>query len=198
MIALCSALSARGDERREGLRGRGGPLARPAGLSSLRSRGALLSSPVRAAESVAGSRRGSDRLAHRVSPPMSTHPELTGRLCSVLQGVDVTVDCLCVDLDDDAAPDRIVSAAVQRFGAIHVLVNNACPSTGACRCSTWTSRRGIGSRGSICTSVLPLSARRARDDRPGSREWMAPSSFNAGSALNRSRCTDRPRRVSAS
>ena len=46
-------------------------------------------------------------------------------LCSVLQGVDVTVDCLCVDLDDDAAPDRIVSAAVQRFGAIHVLVNNA-------------------------------------------------------------------------
>ncbi len=46
-------------------------------------------------------------------------------LCETLRKAGATADYIVVDLDDEAAPDRIVSAAVERFGGIHVLVNNA-------------------------------------------------------------------------
>ncbi len=46
-------------------------------------------------------------------------------LCETLQRAGATADFVVVDLDEDEAPDRIVSAAVERFGGIHVLVNNA-------------------------------------------------------------------------
>lgn len=46
-------------------------------------------------------------------------------LCAVLRDAGVAAEPLVADLDDVEAPERIVSAALERFGAVHVLVNNA-------------------------------------------------------------------------
>lgn len=46
-------------------------------------------------------------------------------LCTTLRESGGVAESVCVDLDDVAAPDRIVDTAIERFGAIHVLVNNA-------------------------------------------------------------------------
>lgn len=46
-------------------------------------------------------------------------------LCSALREAGAAAECVSVDLDDEVAPERIVSTALERFGAIHVLVNNA-------------------------------------------------------------------------
>ncbi len=46
-------------------------------------------------------------------------------LCGVLADAGVAAAPACVDLGDDSAPEQIVSAAVERFGGVHVLVNNA-------------------------------------------------------------------------
>ncbi len=46
-------------------------------------------------------------------------------LQGVLGDAGVVLECLRADLDHEGAPDLIVSAATERFGALHVLVNNA-------------------------------------------------------------------------
>jgi len=46
-------------------------------------------------------------------------------LCGILGAAGVSAAPTVVDLGDEDAPERIVSAAVERFGGIHVLVNNA-------------------------------------------------------------------------
>jgi NAD(P)-dependent dehydrogenase (short-subunit alcohol dehydrogenase family) len=44
---------------------------------------------------------------------------------STLQGVGLEVAAATVDLDREDAPELVVEAALHRFGALHVLVNNA-------------------------------------------------------------------------
>jgi len=46
-------------------------------------------------------------------------------LCDTLRDVGATAAYVVADLDDVSAPDRLVATAVEQFGAIHVLVNNA-------------------------------------------------------------------------
>ncbi len=46
-------------------------------------------------------------------------------LCDTLRDAGATAAYVVADLDDVSAPDRLVATAVEQFGAIHVLVNNA-------------------------------------------------------------------------
>ena len=46
-------------------------------------------------------------------------------LVALLVGAGVEAAGVAVDLDDDDAPERLVAAAVERLGGVHVLVNNA-------------------------------------------------------------------------
>jgi NAD(P)-dependent dehydrogenase (short-subunit alcohol dehydrogenase family) len=45
--------------------------------------------------------------------------------CSLLEAGGIETGSLVVDLADEDAPDRIVEGVLARFGALHVLVNNA-------------------------------------------------------------------------
>lgn len=51
-------------------------------------------------------------------------PGLTNA-CDGLTGAGIDAAFAVVDLADDDAPERVVGAAVEQFGAVHVLVNNA-------------------------------------------------------------------------
>jgi NAD(P)-dependent dehydrogenase (short-subunit alcohol dehydrogenase family) len=46
-------------------------------------------------------------------------------LGALLAGAGVEGEGVAVDLDDEDAPERLVAAAVERLGGVHVLVNNA-------------------------------------------------------------------------
>lgn len=46
-------------------------------------------------------------------------------LVTMLAGAGIDAAAVAVDLADDAAPERIVAAAVERLGGVNVLVNNA-------------------------------------------------------------------------
>jgi NAD(P)-dependent dehydrogenase (short-subunit alcohol dehydrogenase family) len=46
-------------------------------------------------------------------------------LVELLAGAGVEAAGVAVDLDDEDAPERLVAAAVERLGGVHVLVNNA-------------------------------------------------------------------------
>ncbi len=52
------------------------------------------------------------------------------------------IACVCLDLTEDGAEDRVVSAAIGRFGSIFGLVNNA----GVGRSSFWRNRETEGPR----------------------------------------------------
>jgi NAD(P)-dependent dehydrogenase (short-subunit alcohol dehydrogenase family) len=51
--------------------------------------------------------------------------EPTQRMCDALAERGVATHAVAVDLEDDAAAERIVKAAVDRFGRLDILVNNA-------------------------------------------------------------------------
>lgn len=51
--------------------------------------------------------------------------EALTELCTVLAEAGVTAEPMVVDLDDESAPERIVTGAIERLGGVHVLVNNA-------------------------------------------------------------------------
>ena len=67
----------------------------------------------------------------------------------MLRDAGVEAMALAVDLADEDAPERIVAAAVERLGGVHVLVNNAAVNR---RMPTleMDRRPGTGSRGSTC------------------------------------------------
>ncbi len=46
-------------------------------------------------------------------------------LAALLEPAGIRMETLAVDVTDDDAPQRIVGAAVERLGAVHVVVNNA-------------------------------------------------------------------------
>jgi NAD(P)-dependent dehydrogenase (short-subunit alcohol dehydrogenase family) len=53
------------------------------------------------------------------------HQEPIDELVALLRDAGVRADGVAVDLADEDAPDRLVAAAVERLGDVHVLVNNA-------------------------------------------------------------------------
>jgi NAD(P)-dependent dehydrogenase (short-subunit alcohol dehydrogenase family) len=53
------------------------------------------------------------------------HQEPIDELVALLRDAGVRADGVAVDLADEDAPERLVAAAVERLGGVHVLVNNA-------------------------------------------------------------------------
>jgi NAD(P)-dependent dehydrogenase (short-subunit alcohol dehydrogenase family) len=53
------------------------------------------------------------------------HQQPVDELVELLRGAEVDAAGIAVDLADEDAPERIVAAAVEALGGVHVLVNNA-------------------------------------------------------------------------
>ena len=116
--AWCAPRDERGDQSLTQRRCARSPLLRFT-RSTARSR----SSPAPAAGSGAGSQPGSARPAPQCSSPTSSRSRST--LVSLLRKAGVEAEGVAIDLADEDAPERVVAAAVERLGGIHVLVNNA-------------------------------------------------------------------------
>ena len=84
-----------------------------------------------------------------------------------LRSAGIDASALVADLADEEAPDEIVRIAVQRFGAVHVLVNNAAVNRRMTILEmdgeTWDRIVRINLRG----AVLPPQRAARGDDRPG-------------------------------